>query len=95
MTFIETIAQHPACAEFWLRELHAQIPSWRLIEIAPKDGTRILLRSKGGNIADGSWSALREAWEWPYMMVNPTYWMPLPEPPSSSKKRVMRFPLQI
>ncbi|WP_427773032.1 hypothetical protein [Comamonas thiooxydans] len=95
MTIIKTIAQHPACAEFWLRELHAQIPVWRPIETAPKDGMRILLRSRSGNIADGSWSALRGTWDWPHMMLTPAYWMPLPEPPHSAKKRLVRFPLQI
>lgn len=50
---------------------------WQPIETAPKDGTSILLRSPQGRIADGEWGRYG-AWTWPYVMVEPTEWRPLP-----------------
>lgn len=50
---------------------------WQPIETAPKDGTSILLRSPQGRIADGFWGQYG-AWAWPYVMVEPIEWRPLP-----------------
>lgn len=59
---------------------------WQPIETAPKDGTRILLRGKGGKIADGRYGkpdglALTNParFVWPFIYANPTHWIPLPE----------------
>lgn len=57
--------------------------TWQPIETAPMDGTRVLLATPSGRIADGSFHARYDIWAWPYVMVNPTHWMPLPEPPVS------------
>ena len=58
---------------------------WKLIETAPKDGARILLRGKSGRHSDGFWESKayngNGCWVWPYIHANPTHWMPLPDPP--------------
>lgn len=63
--------------------------SWQPIETAPKDGTEILLFELTFNGApymftakwdseDADWKCIEfEAYD-----HNPTYWMPLPEPPT-------------
>ncbi len=57
------------------------INSWQPIETAPKDGSRILLATPTGKISGGMWSLQYRVWSWPYVMVEPTHWMPIPEPP--------------
>ena len=56
---------------------------WQPIETAPKDGSSILLATPKGRIADGFWALTYGVWSWPYVMVEPTHWMPLPAPPGS------------
>ena len=56
---------------------------WQPIETAPKDGSFILLATPKGRIADGFWSTVYGVWSWPYVMVEPTHWMPLPELPGA------------
>jgi len=56
---------------------------WQPIETAPKDGSFILLATPKGRIADGFWSPVYGVWSWPYVMVEPTHWMPLPERPGA------------
>lgn len=53
---------------------------WQPIETAPK-GELILLRSPRGRIADGYYDNRYGVWAWPYVMVEPVYWMLLPAPP--------------
>jgi len=60
---------------------NASTNSWQPIETAPKDGSRILLATPTGKISDGMWSLQYRVWSWPYVMVEPTHWMPAPEPP--------------
>lgn len=50
---------------------------WKHISSAPKDGSRILLKSKNWSIADGYWSG--RSWIWPYINLEPMYWMPIPD----------------
>jgi len=54
---------------------------WQPIETAPRDGTIILLSTPKGRVADGMWHKRYGVWAWTYVMVEPTHWMPLPEPP--------------
>ena len=56
---------------------------WQPIETAPKDGSFILLATPKGRIADGFWSPVYGVWSWPYVMVEPTHWMPLHELPGA------------
>jgi hypothetical protein len=66
----------------------ARAPEWRPIETAPRDGTRILIRS-GCYVCQGFWD--REAQEqggqcWrednpDWERAEPSDWMPLPDPP--------------
>ncbi len=54
---------------------------WQTMETAPKDGSRILLVTPSGKIADGFWSLEYRVWSWPYVMVEPTHWtrsLPIP-----------------
>jgi len=55
---------------------------WQPIETAPKDGTRLLLATPTGKVADGMWSTRYEVWSWPYVMAEPTHWMPAPPIPT-------------
>lgn len=54
---------------------------WQPIETAPKDGTRLLLATPTGKLADGMWSSRYGVWSWPYVMTEPTHWMPAPPIP--------------
>jgi hypothetical protein len=56
---------------------------WQPIETAPKDGTYVLLATPRGRIADGNFCNYG-VWSWPYVMVEPTHWMPLPPPPTET-----------
>lgn len=49
---------------------------WRPINSAPRDGRRILLKSRNSYIADGTWNG--RSWIWPYIKKEPMYWMPIP-----------------
>ena len=74
----------------WERDLRAaaaqlELSGWRDIATAPKDGRQVLLATPSGRIADGYWSLHYKVWSWPYVLVNPTHWMPAPEPPKSAK----------
>ena len=56
---------------------------WQPIETAPRDGTHVLLATPKGRIADGFWSLNYKVWSWPYVMVEPTHWMPLLDRPGA------------
>lgn len=65
---------------------------WQPIETAPKDGSSILLATPKGRIADGFWSPVYGVWSWPYVMVEPTHWMPLPEAPGAQTQPAQSVP---
>ena len=67
-----------------LEEKLANETAWQLIETAPKDGSFILLATPKGRIADGFWSLVYGVWSWPYVMVEPTHWMPMPKAPNGA-----------
>lgn len=56
-------------------------PCWAPIGSAPKDGRRVLLSTPSGRVADGYWSKQYNVWSWPYIVVQPTHWMPVIYPP--------------
>ena len=71
--------------------------SWQPIETAPKDGTKVLLHRKGGGpfapcewvekgqiSEEGFWLWWQAAPEYFTEVVNPTYWMPLPNLPEGA-----------
>ena len=63
---------------------------WQPIETAPKDGTEIIVFEKGGVICTAYWeSGYFGHSGWTHHQsrsdvdaVNPSHWMPLPNPPS-------------
>jgi hypothetical protein len=61
--------------------------TWRPIETAPKDGTRILLGCNAEVDAGRYWRSEnqrnpRERWVWNgWPKYQPTHWKPLPDPP--------------
>ncbi|HET8686032.1 MAG TPA: DUF551 domain-containing protein [Methanosarcina sp.] len=62
---------------------------WKTIDTAPKDGTKVLLMRMGEygrcGMADGYYNE-RSVWVWPYVMKEPTHWMPLPPAPNATGK---------
>jgi hypothetical protein len=68
-----------------LREIIAELEArttWQPIETAPKDGTEILvLEREKKDISYVAYYSKFEGWTVPYDEVDPTHWMPLPEPP--------------
>jgi len=69
-----------------IAELEAQLADkegWQSIETAPRDKRVILLhRISNGRTADGLWNG--DCWAWPYVLLEPTHWMPLPAAPDSA-----------
>ena len=65
---------------------------WQPIETAPKNGSYILLATPKGRIADGFWSPVYGVWSWPYVMIEPTHWMPLPELPGAQAQPAPSVP---
>ncbi|MEO0943239.1 MAG: DUF551 domain-containing protein [Pseudomonadota bacterium] len=71
---------------------------WQPIETAPKDGTEVILfywwYIDGGLVTAGYWHPVFDDVKggfWYADLVNagaadPTHWMPLPEPPSNTKR---------
>lgn len=61
---------------------------WQPIETAPKDGTRVLLFSPGGDgedptrqVAEGAWCRVWWRMEAGDYWTTPTHWIALPAPP--------------
>lgn len=60
---------------------------WQPIETAPKDGTHVLLSNKSGTrVADGMYGNYK-VWSWPYVMVEPAYWRPMPAAPNAQENK--------
>lgn len=58
---------------------------WQPIETAPRDGTRVLLSNKSGTrVADGMYGNYK-VWSWPYVLVEPAYWRPMPAAPGAQE----------
>ena len=62
---------------------------WKLIDTAPKDGTRIIVCGETGQVwCDVKWVIRMRAGErWEHLTLgalrfNPTHWMPIPKPPN-------------
>ena len=79
-------------------------PQWQPIETAPRDGTAILLGSRGGSWI-GKWlpvyaSGYRPDNPWSSLMLNhdhmgekwckPTHWMPLPAAPDAARAQAQK-----
>ena len=78
-------ADHDEMADL-ARKLREEADSrgWQPIATAPMDGTRLLLCSNHRRrIADGEFGNYK-VWSWPYVMVEPTHWMPLPPGPEAT-----------
>ena len=65
---------------------------WQPIETAPKDGSYVLLAGKRReDIASGYWLqyayAGNGAWIWPFVLKDPTHWMPLPKAPAMQEDK--------
>jgi hypothetical protein len=75
-------AMRKALFDEYIRGLNESMSDWQPIETAPKDGTRLLLATPTGKVADGMWSTRYEVWSWPYVMAEPTHWMPAPPIPT-------------
>lgn len=67
-----------------------RVMKWRPIETAPKDGGALLVWVNGWPVTaaqyceDGyGWDEDQPGWYDPFfdVWINPTHWMPLPEPP--------------
>ena len=63
---------------------------WQPIEIAPKDGTEILVWNDGNEAFVAFWHERKSKWMWTIHDLNgdeylsPTHWMPLPPHPVSA-----------
>lgn len=63
------------------------LDGWQPIETAPKDGTHVLLANKSGTrVADGMYGNYK-VWSWPYVMVEPAYWRPMPAAPNAQENK--------
>ncbi len=71
-----------AVLDYWPPPAPQQKPVvWQPIEVAPRDGTEILLMSDKGRVANGMWVAVNSAkgyWAWPYVNLEPAKWTQLP-----------------
>lgn len=82
-----------------ITSLSDKLLGWRDISTAPKDGHCLLygrqtdkssdVRFKGEFVTTGYWDAMDEAWcatgsNWTGPFLEPSHWMPLPEPPEGS-----------
>lgn len=57
--------------------------TWKPIETAPRDGTRVLLATESGYIGLAGWNSTDEIWRssmYGYVR-DPKHWQPLPAPP--------------
>ena len=62
-------------------------PSWQPIEMAPKDGSKIVVRDEFGNVMFAKWDILCDAGWFNNLrkLENLVYWMPLPDPPKDDE----------
>lgn len=65
--------------------------TWQPIETAPRDGTMVLLWHRNADGATAGWMLgwFDQFHEWENMcggLLEPTHWMPLPDPPQIEAK---------
>ncbi len=63
--------------------METQSNGWQPIDTAPRDGAWVLLATPSGKIASGCFHPRYKVWSWPYVMVEPTHWMPMPDRPKA------------
>lgn len=61
---------------------HILAGQWQDIESAPKGGTRVLVYTYAHNTIDMAWHD-GERWNTETLLISPTHWMPLPNPPQT------------
>jgi len=62
---------------------------WQPIDTAPKDGSQVLLADRlvaADGYFESSANNDKGAWIWPYVLRNPTHWMPLTNLPPKQEK---------
>lgn len=81
-----------------------QAPQWQPIETCPKDASWFLGRLEDGEVARVHWASDLSGSEQPafqgcfrlsgsyFSEVNPTHWMPLPDPPVAEGRRAQERP---
>lgn len=89
---VDTKDRHLAAAAYDALQAAGMVSEWRPIETAPKDdqGSQVLLWIDG-DAAVGYW--LEDEWvpndatvACTAFIVQPTHWMPLPEPPAAQEE---------
>ncbi len=75
--------QETAWAAWQAAMAHKAAVLWQPIATAPLDGTRVLLTAMQDKpiAGAGNWVARHKIWLWPYPLVEPTHWAPLPAAP--------------
>lgn len=72
-------AAHPAFVASLIREVKRlrEATTWRPVETAPKDGTRVLIIAEHDGCAHEA-RVIESEWFGPHRSYTPTAWMPLP-----------------
>ena len=86
-SFIEMKAKtKEEAVALWNTRADKAVLYWQPIETAPKDGKRVLV-TDGFEVCDayfrsGEWWQYECGDDWYSVSINPTHWMPLPQPPT-------------
>ena len=78
-------------AKAWNTRADKAVLYWQPIETAPKDGKRVLV-TDGFEVCDayfrsGEWWQYECGDDWYSVSINPTHWMPLPQPPTTEETK--------
>jgi hypothetical protein len=63
---------------------HVKNTTWQPIELAPRDGTHVLLYAPEWAVPNTGWTYGNDRWQDCPFNGTPTHWMPLPEPPEAA-----------